>query len=71
MGWAPDGFAGGAGSAGAEFGATSITVEGVDVHATTSWSASVPVRPEGTYTCRIVRIDRWQPGDQPPPDGGS
>ena len=62
---------GNGGAGGSEFGATSITVDGVEEHATTNWSASVPVRPEGTYTCRIVRIDRWVPGEDPPPDGAS
>jgi hypothetical protein len=59
------------GTQGAEFGATVVTVEGVDAHATTNWSASVPVRPDGSYTCRIVRIDRWSSGQAPPSDTGS
>jgi hypothetical protein len=65
------GSTGATGATGAEFGATTVTVEGVEEHTTTNWSASVPVRPEGTYTCRIVRIDRWVTGEEPPPDGGS
>ena len=36
----------GGGGQGTEFGSTVVTVEGVDAHATTNWSASVPVRPE-------------------------
>jgi len=59
---------GGGGAGGAEFGATAVTVEGVEAHATTNWSASVPVRPEGTYTCRIVRIDRWGIDEATPAD---
>jgi hypothetical protein len=62
---------GGSGTQGAEFGSTVVLVEGVDSHATTNWSASVPVRPEGSYTCRVVRIDRWDSGQQPPPEAGS
>jgi hypothetical protein len=61
--------AGGSGDDGAEFGSTVVTVESVESEATTSWSASVPTRPEGLFTCRIVRIDRWSSGDPPP--GGS
>lgn len=60
---------GGSGDEGAEFGSTVVTVEGVEGESTTSWSASVPTRPEGLFTCRIVRIDRWNAGDPPP--GGS
>lgn len=59
------------GTQGAEFGATVITVEGIEPHATTNWSASVPVRPEGSYTCRVVRIDRWGSDQEPPSDTGS
>lgn len=59
------------GTQGAEFGATVITVEGVEAHALTNWSASVPVRPDGSYTCRVVRIDRWTAGQEPPSDTGS
>jgi hypothetical protein len=62
-------FRAGEGS-GAEFGSTVVTVEGVEPHATTSWAASVPARPEGSYTCRVVRIDRWATGEEPPPEGG-
>lgn len=62
---------GSGGAGGAEFGATTVTVDSVEALATTNWSASVPVRPEGTYTCRIVRIDRWVPGEEPPPEGTS
>jgi len=53
---------------GTEFGATVVTVEGLDDHTTTNWSASVPVRPDGSYTCRIVRVDRWA-SDEAPPEG--
>ena len=56
---------------GAEFGSTVVTVDGVEEHTTTNWSASVPVRPDGSYTCRIVRIDRWGSDEAPPEDGGS
>ena len=63
-------FRAGEGS-GAEFGATEVTVEGVEPHATTNWGASVPARPEGSYTCRIVRIDRWATGEEAPSEGGS
>jgi hypothetical protein len=62
---------GSGGTTGNEFGATTVTIDGVEPLATTNWSASVPVRPEGTYTCRIVRIDRWVPGEEPPPEGAS
>lgn len=62
---------GNGGATGNEFGATTVTIDGVEPLATTNWSASVPVRPEGTYTCRIVRIDRWVPGEEPPPEGAS
>jgi hypothetical protein len=61
--------AGGSGDEGAEFGSTVVTVEGVEAKSTTSWSASVPTRPDGLYTCRIVQIDRWSTGEAPP--GGS
>ena len=57
---------------GREFGATVVTVEAVDGRATTNWSASVPVRPDdGSYTCRVVRIDRWTSGEEPPSESGS
>jgi hypothetical protein len=62
---------GGGGDQGAEFGSTVLVVEGVDAHATTNWAASVPIRPQGSYTCRVVRIDRWKAGEQPPVEGGS
>jgi hypothetical protein len=62
---------GGGGAQGTEFGSTVVTVEGVEAHATTNWAASVPVRPEGSYTCRVVRIDRWDSGGQPPTEAGS
>jgi len=58
--------AGGSGEDGAEFGATVVTVEGVESDATTNWSASVPTRPDGLFTCRIVRIDRWSSGEPHP-----
>jgi hypothetical protein len=61
--------AGGSGDEGAEFGSTVVTVEGVESEETTNWSASVPTRPEGLFTCRIVRIDRWTAGELAP--GGS
>lgn len=57
---------GGGGDAGLEFGSTAITVEGLTSDTTTNWSASVPSRPEGAFTCRVVRIDRWKSGDDPP-----
>jgi hypothetical protein len=60
---------GGSGDEGVEFGSTVVTVERVEPQFTTSWSASVPTRPDGLYTCRIVRIDRWSSGEAPP--GGS
>ena len=62
---------GGGGAQGTEFGSTVVTVEGVEAHATTNWAASVPVRPEGSYTCRVVRIDRWDSGEAPPSGAGS
>jgi hypothetical protein len=62
---------GGGGATGSEFGSTVVTVEGVGPHATTNWAASVPVRPEGSYTCRVVRIDRWDSGQAPPSEAGS
>jgi len=61
---------GNGGTQGTEFGATVVTVEGVESHATTNWAASVPTRPQGTYTCRVVRIDRWNSGQPPPADVG-
>jgi hypothetical protein len=61
--------AGGGGDDGAEFASTVVTVEGIGPDVTTSWSASVPSRPDGAFTCRVVRIDRWRSGDDPP--GGS
>ena len=60
---------GGGGDDGPEFGSTVVTVEGVESDTTTNWSASVPSRPDGPFTCRVVRIDRWNSGDEPP--GGS
>ena len=62
---------GNGGTQGVEFGSTVVTVEGVDAHTTTSWAASVPVRPQGSYTCRVVRIDRWDTGQAAPGDTGS
>ena len=62
---------GGGGAQGDEFGSTVVTLEGVEAHATTNWAAAVPVRPQGSYTCRVVRIDRWDSGAQPPPGAGS
>jgi hypothetical protein len=65
-------FREGNGGQGSEFGATVVTVENVDGHATTNWSSSVPVRPaDGSYTCRVVRIDRWSSGEEPPTEPGS
>jgi hypothetical protein len=60
---------GGSGDEGVEFGSTVVTVEGVQPQFTTGWSASIPTRPDGLYTCRIVQIDRWSTGETPP--GGS
>lgn len=56
---------GGTGEDGAEFGSTVVTVERVEADSTSSWSASVPTRPDGLFTCRIVRIDRWSVDEAP------
>jgi hypothetical protein len=62
---------GNGGTQGTEFGSTVVTVEGIEAHVTTNWAAAVPIRPQGTYTCRVVRIDRWKTGEAPPVEGGS
>jgi hypothetical protein len=62
---------GNGGEQGTEFGSTVVTVEGVEPESTTNWAAAVPVGPEGPFTCRIVRIDRWVSGEEPSADGGS
>ncbi len=62
---------GNGGDQGTEFGSTIVTVEAVEPHVTTNWGASVPVGPDGPFTCRIMRIDRWVSGEAPPSDDGS
>ena len=62
---------GGGGDQGPEFASTAITVDAVEAHLTTNWSAAVPVGPDGPFTCRVLRIDRWTSGDGPPTSSGS
>lgn len=52
-----------------EVGATTVTVDELDVHATTNWSGEVASTSPASLTCRIVRVDRWPSGEQPPGDG--
>ena len=51
---------------GSEFGSTSLTIADVAPHRTSNWSTSVPSRPDVVFTCRIVSVDRWGVGEQPP-----
>ena len=62
---------GGGGDQGPEFASTAVTVQAVEAHLTTNWSAAVPVGPDGPFTCRVLRIDRWAAGEEPPSSGGS
>lgn len=50
---------------GDEFGSTVVLIEDVAPETTTSWSGEVPVSASGGFTCRIVRIDRWEHGQEP------
>lgn len=53
-------------NSGEEFGARTVLVEAVPEHATTNWQAGVPDAPDGAFACRIVAINRWPNGSQPP-----
>ena len=49
---------GGAGPFGIEFESRDVTVDNVESHATVNWDSAVTTRPDGAFTCRIMRIDR-------------
>ncbi len=56
----------GPGSSGEEFAASSVSVLAVPEHATTTWRAIVPDRPDGAYACRVLAVNRWPTGTTPP-----
>ena len=56
---------------GPEFGSTVVDVDTVEPAATVNWEASVPQRPDGLFTCRVTRIDRWVVGQAPPESLGA
>jgi hypothetical protein len=56
----------GIGSSGEEFAASAVSVLAVPEHATTTWTAIVPDRPDGAYACRVLAVNRWPTGTTPP-----
>lgn len=49
---------GGAGPFGAEFDSTDVVLTNVESSTTVNWDSVAPTRPDGQFSCRIMRIDR-------------
>ena len=56
----------GPGSSGAEFAASTVAMEAVPEHSTTNWAAIVGGAPKGAFACRVVAVNRWPTGTNPP-----
>jgi hypothetical protein len=49
---------GGAGPFGAEFDSTDVVLTDIEPSATVNWDSVAQGRPDGQFTCRVMRIDR-------------
>jgi hypothetical protein len=53
---------GGAGPFGAEFDSTDVVLTNIEPSATVNWDSVARTRPDGQFTCRVMRIDRVDSG---------
>lgn len=58
---------GGAGPFGVEFDSTDVLLTNIEPSTTVNWDSVAQTRPDGAFTCRIMRIDRVESGGNTSP----